>query len=128
MRWSSCHDALASQLVRRICGREDGCGGRSLPLCEPFRHYAARLRRLLRAARPPIRPIMNEAITRPVSTAGLDEVHAFLERNSDIAAVQLVLTDANGIGRGKNIAREELSALYTQGRNVAGSILGLDVT
>ncbi len=37
-------------------------------------------------------------------------------------------TDANGVGRGKNIAREELAALYAQGRNVAGSILGLDIT
>jgi glutamine synthetase len=42
--------------------------------------------------------------------------------------VQLVITDANGIGRGKNIAREELESLYRSGRNVAGSILGLDVT
>jgi hypothetical protein len=42
--------------------------------------------------------------------------------------VQLVITDANGVGRGKNIAREELGALYGSGRNVAGSILGLDVT
>ena len=42
--------------------------------------------------------------------------------------MQLVITDANGVARGKNIAREELAALYGHGRNVAGSILGLDVT
>src|SRR5512139_3077538 len=60
--------------------------------------------------------------------ASCDEAQAFLERNPDIEAVQLVLTDANGVGRGKNLAREELAALYTHGRNVAGSILGLDVT
>ena len=57
-----------------------------------------------------------------------DEVATFLAANPDIEAVQLVLTDANGVGRGKNIAREELAALYAQGRNVAGSILGLDIT
>jgi glutamine synthetase len=56
------------------------------------------------------------------------EVQAFLEANPDIAAVQLVITDANGVGRGKNIAREELAALYATGRNVACSILSLDVT
>ncbi len=56
------------------------------------------------------------------------EAEAFLAANPDVEAVQLVLTDANGVGRGKNLAREELVSLYAQGRNVAGSILGLDVT
>jgi len=57
-----------------------------------------------------------------------DEARAFLESNPDIETVQLVITDANGVGRGKNIAREEVDALYRSGRNVAGSILGLDIT
>ncbi len=57
-----------------------------------------------------------------------DEARAFLEANPDVEAVQLVITDANGVGRGKNIAREELGSLYSSGRNVAGSILGLDIT
>ncbi len=57
-----------------------------------------------------------------------DEARAFLDANPDVEAVQLVITDANGVGRGKNIAREELRALYGSGRNVAGSILGLDIT
>jgi len=56
------------------------------------------------------------------------EFESFLAVNPDVEAVQLVLTDANGVGRGKNIAREELEALFTHGRNVAGSILGLDIT
>jgi glutamine synthetase len=59
---------------------------------------------------------------------GPEEVAAFLDRHPDIEAVQLVLTDSNGVARGKNVAREELAALYGPGRNVAGSILGLDVT
>ncbi len=57
-----------------------------------------------------------------------DEASAFLAENPDVEAVQLVITDANGVGRGKNIAREELAGLYGAGRNVAGSILGLDIT
>ena len=53
----------------------------------------------------------------------------FLAANPDIEAVQLVITDAcAALGRGKNVAREESSALYGSGRNVAGSILGLDIT
>jgi glutamine synthetase len=58
----------------------------------------------------------------------LDEARAFLAAYPDIEAVQLVITDASGVGRGKNIAREELEPLCSGGRNVAGSILGLDVT
>jgi glutamine synthetase len=57
-----------------------------------------------------------------------EEVAEFLERHPDIEAVQLVITDSNGVARGKNVAREELAALFGPGRNVAGSILGLDVT
>jgi glutamine synthetase len=57
-----------------------------------------------------------------------DEARTFLESNPDVETVQLVITDANGVGRGKNIAREEVEALYRSGRNVAGSILGLDIT
>jgi glutamine synthetase len=58
----------------------------------------------------------------------IDEARAFLERHPDVETVQLVITDANGVGRGKNIAREEVDTLYRSGRNVAGSILGLDIT
>jgi glutamine synthetase len=61
-------------------------------------------------------------------TSQPEEARAFLDANPDIEAVQLVITDANGVGRGKNIAREELLPLYGSGRNVAGSILGLDIT
>jgi glutamine synthetase len=63
---------------------------------------------------------------RGIGTAA--EASTFLEANPDIEAVQLVVTDACGVGRGKNVAREELAALYGNGRNVAGSILSLDVT
>ncbi|HEY5808613.1 MAG TPA: glutamine synthetase family protein [Povalibacter sp.] len=58
----------------------------------------------------------------------LDEVHRFFGAHPDIEAIELLITDPGGIARGKIVAREELEALYTDGRCVAGSILGLDVT
>ena len=71
---------------------------------------------------------MTESSTTPARLGQPEEMREFLARNPDIEAVQLVITDLNGVGRGKNVAREELDALYGSGRNVAGSILGLDVT
>jgi len=71
---------------------------------------------------------MTESRATAASLGQPDEMRDFLARNPDVEAVQLVITDLNGVGRGKNIAREELDALYGSGRNVAGSILGLDVT
>ena len=56
------------------------------------------------------------------------ELESFLGAHPDIDAVQLVLTDASGVVRGKIIRRYELAGLYGAGRNVAGSILGLDIT
>ena len=54
------------------------------------------------------------------------EAQAFLDRHPDVESVQLVITDANGVARGKSISREELLPMYRHGRQVAGSILGLD--
>jgi glutamine synthetase len=56
------------------------------------------------------------------------EALAFLEKHPDIEAFDIVLTDANGIGRGKIIRRHELMALYESGRHLPISILGLDIT
>jgi glutamine synthetase len=71
---------------------------------------------------------VNDRNDTPRGVADLAEAQAFLAANPDVEAVQLVITDANGVGRGKNVAREELATLFGAGRNVAGSILGLDVT
>jgi glutamine synthetase len=71
---------------------------------------------------------MNPSAAGRAVTGRPDELPDYLARHPDVEAVQLVITDANGVARGKNIAREELAALYGHGRNVAGSILGLDVT
>lgn len=56
------------------------------------------------------------------------ELRGFLDAHPDIGAVQIFLTDLCGVLRGKSIRREELAALYTHGRPVAGTILGLDIT
>ncbi|MFM2042639.1 MAG: hypothetical protein RLY86_1215 [Pseudomonadota bacterium] len=55
------------------------------------------------------------------------EAEAFLGRHPEVEAVDIVLIDPNGIGRGKMIRRHELMALYRQGRHLPSSILGLDV-
>jgi glutamine synthetase len=56
------------------------------------------------------------------------ELQQFLGKHPDVDAVQLLLTDPSGVLRGKTVRRHELESLYRDGRNVAGSILGLDVT
>ena len=55
------------------------------------------------------------------------EAQAFLDANPQIEAFDLVLIDANGIARGKIIRRHELMGVYTGGRHLPISILGLDV-
>jgi glutamine synthetase len=56
------------------------------------------------------------------------ELQEFLARHPQIDAVQIFLTDACGVARGKLVRRHELAAIFANGRQVAGSILGLDVT
>ncbi|NQV67117.1 MAG: glutamine synthetase, partial [Rhodobacteraceae bacterium] len=63
----------------------------------------------------------------PKDAASPDEAASFLRDNPTIEAIDLVLIDANGIGRGKIIRRHELMGLYERGRHLPISILGLDV-
>jgi glutamine synthetase len=56
------------------------------------------------------------------------ELDAFLAANPDIQAVQIMITDPSGVLRGKSVRREELARIFDSGRQVAGSILGLDIT
>ncbi|WP_126978260.1 glutamine synthetase family protein [Frigidibacter oleivorans] len=56
-----------------------------------------------------------------------DEARAFLAAHPEVEAIDIVLTDANGIGRGKIIRRHELEGLYRNGRHLPISILGLDI-
>ena len=57
-----------------------------------------------------------------------NEARQFLDANPEVEAVDIVLTDANGIGRGKIIRRHELMAVYEGGRHMPISVLGLDIT
>jgi glutamine synthetase len=57
----------------------------------------------------------------------LSEAEAFLAAHPEIEAFDIVLHDANGIGRGKIIRRHELIPFYTSGRHLPISILGLDI-
>ena len=66
-------------------------------------------------------------MTSSPSGSSLDEARAFLEAHPEIEAFDIVLTDANGIGRGKIIRRHELPAFYANGRHLPISILGLDI-
>lgn len=67
-------------------------------------------------------------MTPPSTAASLDEARDFLARHPDIEAFDLILTDANGVGRGKIIRRHELESIYKTGRGMPSSILGLDIT
>ncbi|WP_045391431.1 glutamine synthetase family protein [Falsirhodobacter sp. alg1] len=55
------------------------------------------------------------------------EAETFLAAHPHINAIDLVLSDVNGIARGKIIRRHELMALYRDGRLLPASILGLDI-
>jgi glutamine synthetase len=61
------------------------------------------------------------------SGADVSEAEAFLAAHPEIEAVDIVLHDSNGIGRGKIIRRHELLSLYKSGRHMPISILGLDI-
>jgi len=63
----------------------------------------------------------------PAATDGA-EAEAFFAANPDITAVQLVLTDTSGVARGKTVRAHELASVYTNGRPLPCSILGLDIT
>ncbi len=56
------------------------------------------------------------------------ELDAFLAAHPDVQAVQIMITDPSGVLRGKSVRREELARIFDSGRQVAGSILGLDIT
>ncbi len=61
------------------------------------------------------------------SGATLAEAEEFLATHPEIEAIDIVLHDSNGIGRGKIIRRHELPSLYKSGRHMPISILGLDI-
>lgn len=66
-------------------------------------------------------------MTTSPSGSSVAEAEAFLAANPDVEAVDIVLHDANGIGRGKIIRRHEVLPFYRSGRHLPISILGLDI-
>ena len=56
------------------------------------------------------------------------EAVTFLDQFPEVAAIDIVLTDAHGIGRGKMIRRHELTALFTDGRGMPASLFAQDVS
>ena len=68
-------------------------------------------------------------MTADISPSGstVAEAEAFLAAHPEIEAFDIILHDANGIGRGKIIRRHELLSFYNNGRHLPISILGLDI-
>lgn len=66
-------------------------------------------------------------MTHSPTGSTLHEAEDFLAAHPEIEAFDIVLHDANGIGRGKIIRRHELIGLYKGGRHLPISILGLDI-
>ena len=61
------------------------------------------------------------------ANVSVDEAVAFLDRFPDVEAVDLILYDGNGVGRGKIIRRAELVHVFEQGVSLPASILGQEV-
>jgi glutamine synthetase len=70
---------------------------------------------------------MTDRPTHCPTGADPDEARAFLAANPDVTAIDLVLTDTNGVARGKIIRRHELASIWQRGRHLPVSILGLDI-
>ncbi|MCU0905672.1 MAG: glutamine synthetase family protein [Tabrizicola sp.] len=66
-------------------------------------------------------------MTHSPSGSTAAEAEAFLDAHPQIEAFDIILHDANGIGRGKIIRRHELLSFYNNGRHLPISILGLDI-
>jgi len=67
-------------------------------------------------------------VTERIRIADGAELATFLARYPDVQQVQIFITDPSGVPRGKAVRREELVRIFDSGRQVAGSILGLDIT
>ncbi|TWE02168.1 glutamate--putrescine ligase [Pseudomonas sp. AG1028] len=57
--------------------------------------------------------------------ADIQEARDFLAAHPEVRSIELMLIDANGIPRGKLLHREELLAIYQNGRPLPSSILAL---
>lgn len=63
-----------------------------------------------------------------LNRAPLSEAQTFLATYPDVQAIDIVLSDLHGIGRGKIIRRHELESLFKTGRGMPASLFAQDVT
>ncbi|MDD7972919.1 glutamine synthetase family protein [Roseinatronobacter alkalisoli] len=66
--------------------------------------------------------------TAPLQKAPLSEAQGFLAAYPDVQAIDIILSDLHGIGRGKIIRRHELESLFTSGRGMPASLFAQDVS
>ncbi|MFO7647249.1 glutamine synthetase family protein [Halomonas campaniensis] len=62
-----------------------------------------------------------------MSSDAAAEARAFLARHPEVDAIDLLISDLNGVLRGKRIGRESLEKAYTQGINLPASVYALDI-
>ncbi|MDR5905530.1 glutamine synthetase family protein [Franzmannia qiaohouensis] len=60
-------------------------------------------------------------------TASAGEAETFLERHPDIDSVDLLISDLNGVMRGKRIPRDNLTKAFSAGINLPASLFALDI-
>jgi len=64
----------------------------------------------------------------PLPRAPLSDATAFLAAYPGVQAIDIVLSDLHGVGRGKIIRRHELESLFTSGRGMPASLFAQDVS
>lgn len=64
----------------------------------------------------------------PQTRAPLPEATTFLAAHPDVQAIDIVLSDLHGVGRGKIIRRHELESLFRTGRAMPASLFAQDVS
>lgn len=64
----------------------------------------------------------------PPPRADQSEAMAFLDAYPDVQAIDIVLSDLHGVGRGKIIRRHELEGLFRSGRGMPTSLFAQDVS
>ncbi|WP_136249196.1 glutamine synthetase family protein [Halomonas borealis] len=57
-----------------------------------------------------------------------DEARDFLERHPDVDSIDLLISDLNGVLRGKRIPRDNLEKAFRDGVNLPASVFALDIT
>ncbi|TFH88026.1 glutamine synthetase [Billgrantia azerbaijanica] len=62
-----------------------------------------------------------------MSSHAADEARDFLARHPGIDTVDLLISDLNGVLRGKRIASSNLEKVFTQGINLPASVFALDI-